>query len=90
MKLAKRLQKLETNRCLLAKPEVLRIVVTSVGGPEDMVPTCSRSRCPNGMIMELVKFGSRDVPEGEALEQWIAGFPIEAAGPRPHGFGKGW
>jgi hypothetical protein len=77
VRLAKRLQKLEKLRGLAGEQKVLRLVVTYVGASEDAKPTCSRTRWADGTIMEHVNFGSGPELEGEALDRWVASFPIE-------------
>ena len=80
MNFARRIKKLELALSIDTRQEPFRVIVEYVGGLNDageLPPSCTRTRCANGLLSEVIRIGSHEPPEGEALEQWIAGFPIE-------------
>jgi len=81
MALKPRLQKLERQRSAVAR-KPLRIVVSLAGKPLDLTKaTCTRTICPNGQLMELVKLNGSDYGlSDEALERFIQSFPIRVSG----------
>ncbi len=80
MNFARRIKKLELALSIDSRQEPFRIFVEYVGGQDDageLPATCTRTRCATGLVSEVINFGSHEPLEGDALEQWIAGFPIE-------------
>ena len=77
MRLKSRIERLETQR-RSAEQDSLRIVVTSPWPTDLTKATCSRARCENGSLMEIVNLnGSRDGISDEDLERFIESFPIQ-------------
>jgi hypothetical protein len=80
VRLKRRVERLETQR-RGAEQDSFRIVVTAPWPTDLTRATCSRTRCDNGSLMEIVKLnGSRDGISDEDLEQFIQSFPINAQG----------
>jgi hypothetical protein len=77
LNLKARLKTLERHQRQVFK-EPLRIVVSEVGPLDLAKATCTRTRWPNGHVMEIVNLHGTD--EGlsqEDLESFIQSFPIE-------------
>jgi hypothetical protein len=85
--LKRRLQSLEKVNRAVRNRKPFRIVVTRVGELSLERSTCSRTRHPDGGVTEIVRLSGRDQDMGEeALENFIAGFPIEKSPQRGHQF----
>ena len=80
MRLKSRIERLETQR-QSAQQELFRVVVTSPWATDLTKATCSRMRCADGSLTEVVFLnGSRDGISDEDLERFIESFPIKAQG----------
>ena len=78
MNLKARLQKLERQQNQVAL-ETFRLVVSHAGEPLDLTKaTCTRTRWPNGHLMEIVNLNGGDYGLREQdLERFIQSFPVE-------------
>jgi hypothetical protein len=78
--LTRRIERLEAQRHS-AEQELFRIVMSSPWPTDLTRATCSRARCDNGSLTEVVFLnGSRDGISDEDLERFIESFPIEVQG----------
>ena len=77
MNLKARLKTLERHQRQVFK-EPLRIVVSEVGPLDLAKATCTRTRWPNGHLMEIVNLNGGDYGlRDEDLDNFIQSFPVE-------------
>jgi hypothetical protein len=81
MKIERRIARLENQRHGNGKPEILRLVVSSIGESLNLSTSrCTRTRNSNNSITEFVELdGSREELTDEELQRFVARFPIQNA-----------